>query len=60
MPQEFTPPGVVSGLDDHADSHGWLSHTEVVGGLIAGGLALLANAGHMLTDEEWELGETYL
>jgi hypothetical protein len=60
MPQEFTPSGVISSLDDHADSHGWLSQAEVVGGLIASGLALLANAGHMLTDEERELGETYL
>ena len=60
MRQDCTSPGVISGLDDHVDSHGWLSQVEVVGGLIAGGLALLAHAGHMLTDEDWELGETYL
>ena len=59
MPQQFTP-GVISGLGDHADSHGRRSQAEVVGGRIAGGLALVADPGHTLTGEEWELGETYL
>ena len=33
---------------------------EVVDGPITGGQALVADAHHMLTDEEWELRETYL
>jgi len=59
MPQESTP-GVISGLGDHADSHGRRSQAGGVDRLIAGGLALVADVGHMVTDEEWELGEAYL